>query len=215
MSGQEAPEEVVWTGALSTESLGLAPALGHPARPQASMEGRHRAKLRTGLGFCPTGAFAMGQTAGDVRPAQGRTWGKCMNQRGLPAVPTAQAACSPGNLSLLPWSGCCWLCTEANLQPALKTPQGILYTQAAALAALPLVPQSPLSCPFNMGSKQTTPQNLTPLSVSPACRSKVLLTFYCIVLEDSVNLSTSSATIRLQHNSKAIPPNPCSPGISL
>ena len=48
----------------------------------------------------------------------------CMNQRGLPAVPTAQAACSPGNLSLLPWSGCCWLCAEANLQPALKTPQG-------------------------------------------------------------------------------------------
>lgn len=42
------------------ENLGLAPVLGHSARPQASMEGRHRAKLRTVLGFCPTGAFAMG-----------------------------------------------------------------------------------------------------------------------------------------------------------
>lgn len=52
----------------------------------------------------------------------------CVNQRGLPAVPTAQATCSPVNLSLLPWSGCCWLCTEANLQPALKTLQGILHT---------------------------------------------------------------------------------------
>ena len=99
-------------------------------------------------------------------------------------VPTAQATCSPVNLSLLPWSGCCWLCTEANLQPAPKGPWGTLHTWAAALAALPLVPQSPLSRPFNMGSKQTTPQNLTSLSISTACRSKVLLTFYCTVLED-------------------------------
>lgn len=126
----------------------------------------------------------MGQTTGDMRPAQGRARGACVDQRGLPAAPTAQAPCSPVSRSLPPWSACCWLCTEADPQPALEALRGTLHTWAAAVAALALVPQAPLSCPFNMGSKQTTPQNLTSLSVSTACRSKVLLTCYCTVLED-------------------------------
>lgn len=57
--GQEVLKSWCSRGPDTTESLGLGPALGHSARPPASTEGRHRAKLRALLGLCPSGAFGM------------------------------------------------------------------------------------------------------------------------------------------------------------